>query len=1109
MKRKLIKGVLTFTLLLAMLVTMANPVSVYAEELTTDDKKAEAVDSTETNQDLDEEKGTQESEGTTGTEKAGNEQYDTTKPVIEKVEFPQQGTTVKADETIRLYVYAYDTGTEEGELSVYARISSEGSTTSMESSYDAEKGCYVCEYTLANTSAEKVSISSIRVTDKASNYLDYSCYENGEYKYWVLVEQQVSEEVHIKNFELKQNGQTLDENGELEMTLETEEEIEGYGIYVSFQCKNTTYIGTREFYFYSVNPENKKEFKSNATVGTYYGDGTWTLQSIYIKKDSLGKAEHLNIDDIGECKYIVKKTESKVTKPVITSFSLDRNGETLSAGDSVKVTIEAVSDEGKLDKYGYVNFQAASDIANSSKTAYVYYDEEKGVYEGVLEVTEDTYPCEWYVNRIEIRDTENNQADYNAFTYNANYPYYIQVTNGNTFVNPTYDINISFSALNENGEWETVQNVQKENVERRQTLKEIGITFPEMKSKYPGFTQTGWTDYSGNPITEDTQILGNSSYMSIRAKYDKALVSASYRYRKADGNVSYQMQKIEVPEGMTCGELREMVESAAAPEESYQGMSFQKWEMEMPYNCTDESPFNTDYVRINAVYDKACMIVDYYYVDNEENRSHQVVPLIFEKDATYGTVLKRAKEYLPDDITKEYKFEQWENTYTSSNMGQDEIAADYNRIYLSAKFSGKATMWVHCIGYDKNGCILPTKALILDEGAKGSDVIKALKAWEIPEFYEGLRFKEWEIKDTYGEDIKEDEPVKHGEYIRMEAVYENCIVRYLIDPMFVSGQAGWDSDYDLEAVICQVVEKGETVTFRESFDGYEKVVWPYEDYQPGDTFTVEENMTFYGYGTDASEEPDKPTPPSQPENPSQPSNPSIPAPGVSLPQETIDNTIKIIQSTESGGSVSVDMDGATVISKEILEAAKGKDVNIQLNMGGYTWTINGKDINASNLKDINLEVILDTKNIPSKTLQALAGDNPIRQLSLAHEGDFGFKASLTVNVGSQYSGQFGNLYYHDSDGKMVFINAGKIHPDGNVSLEFSHASDYVIVMSDKEMSQSDVPTEISPTQKKEQVVSPKKSAKTGDETNIVYWMVLGMIALGVCGILGRKKFYRG
>ena len=166
----------------------------------------------------------------------------------------------------------------------------------------------------------------------------------------------------------------------------------------------------------------------------------WTLQGIYVKKDSLGKKESLNIDDIGECKYIVKKTESNVTKskPVITSVSLDKNGEMLSAGDKVNITIGAVSDEGKLNEYGHVSFFAVSNIANRSKEVDVHYDEEKGVYEGVLEVTKDTYPCEWYVGSVWIKDTENNYANYNAFIILADYPYYIQVTNGNTFVNPTY-----------------------------------------------------------------------------------------------------------------------------------------------------------------------------------------------------------------------------------------------------------------------------------------------------------------------------------------------------------------------------------------------------------------------------------------------------------------------------------------------------------------------------------------------------------------------------------------------------------------------------------------------------------------------------------------------
>ena len=69
MKRKLIKRISVFALLITMLVTMANPVSIYAEEPVVDDKKTEAGDTTETNQDLDEEKVTQETEEAIETEK--------------------------------------------------------------------------------------------------------------------------------------------------------------------------------------------------------------------------------------------------------------------------------------------------------------------------------------------------------------------------------------------------------------------------------------------------------------------------------------------------------------------------------------------------------------------------------------------------------------------------------------------------------------------------------------------------------------------------------------------------------------------------------------------------------------------------------------------------------------------------------------------------------------------------------------------------------------------------------------------------------------------------------------------------------------------------------
>ena len=55
------------------------------------------------------------------------------------------------------------------------------------------------------------------------------------------------------------------------------------------------------------------------------------------------------------------------------------------------------------------------------------------------------------------------------------------------------------------------------------------------------------------------------------------------------------------------------------------------------------------------------------------------------------------------------------------------------------------------------------------------------------------------------------------------------------------------------------------------------------------------------------------------------------------------------------------MKDTTVVDKDILTAAKGKDVDVVLEMDGYSWIINGKDIDE--VKNVDLKVILDTKNI--------------------------------------------------------------------------------------------------------------------------------------------------
>lgn len=301
----------------------------------------------------------------------------------------------------------------------------------------------------------------------------------------------------------------------------------------------------------------------------------------------------------------------------------------------------------------------------------------------------------------------------------------------------------------------------------------------------------------------------------------------------------------------------------------------------------------------------------------------------------------------------------------------------------------------------------------------------------------------------------------------------------------------------------------------------DQYAWPEDN-----KLTVDFDITYRGYGektaTDPSDpekpvdpeeptDPEKPVDPEEPSNPEEPSKPEEPSnPGTEIPADTVDSVVQEIKGTSAGSTVQVDMGDATVLSKEILEAAKGKNVNIQLNMGSYTWTINGKDIKASDLKDIDMKVTMNTNAIPSSVVKKLAGDNPTMQLSLAHEGDFGFQAKLTLNVGSQYAGKFGNLYYYDSDGKLVYINSGKVAESGNVSLTFSHASDYVVVLADQQyIGNGDGQDGASNTSGNEGTTQKQSGAdvvKTGDSApTVTLLIVMGAAVVVIAGAVIVKK----
>lgn len=214
---------------------------------------------------------------------------------------------------------------------------------------------------------------------------------------------------------------------------------------------------------------------------------------------------------------------------------------------------------------------------------------------------------------------------------------------------------------------------------------------------------------------------------------------------------------------------------------------------------------------------------------------------------------------------------------------------------------------------------------------------------------------------------------------------------------------------------------------------------------------------------------------------------------IELSREVVDQINKVTNEGNADGNgdtpvIPIEMNNVKILPWEILEAAKGKELVIELRMGAsvaggfqYTWTIKGNTI-EDNFESINLGVAADKNAIPEQIIQKLAGTNPIQQLSLEHSGKFGFEASLSINVGSQHAGRFGNLFYFNN-GKMEFMNTSKVDPQGNVALGFNHASDYVVVLSDEEMSQASVPKDLQPENKEPEEDTDKDGGEDKGDVN--------------------------
>ena len=175
-------------------------------------------------------------------------------------------------------------------------------------------------------------------------------------------------------------------------------------------------------------------------------------------------------------------------------------------------------------------------------------------------------------------------------------------------------------------------------------------------------------------------------------------------------------------------------------------------------------------------------------------------------------------------------------------------------------------------------------------------------------------------------------------------------------------------------------------------------------------------------------------------------------------KENIAETIKETPADSASNSTFVvDMGDKSVVPSDVFSEIKGKNVTAVFELAdGVKWTINGKDVTGENFENIDFGVKIGTNEIPEDVIESVPGAKDGIQISLAHEGNFGFSATLSIDMGTKNAGQYANLfYYNETGGKMELICSGKIDENGEADLEFTHASDYVIVVNKEPISRDE------------------------------------------------------
>ena len=220
--------------------------------------------------------------------------------------------------------------------------------------------------------------------------------------------------------------------------------------------------------------------------------------------------------------------------------------------------------------------------------------------------------------------------------------------------------------------------------------------------------------------------------------------------------------------------------------------------------------------------------------------------------------------------------------------------------------------------------------------------------------------------------------------------------------------------------------------------------------------------------------------------------------------------------SEDPSVLNMDMSAAGVIYAETLEQIRDQKTKVVLDVGnGVKWAIDGAEIEEGPMSNMDLKVAMGegATRIPAERIEALTGGEEYVELSLAHEGSFGLKAILTVTLDQAMEGQYANLfYYNEAEEAFEYICAAQISSRKEAAFVLGHASDYIIVISDR--TREDLLTERAQQMEEadqaiEEIMSRPAEQRPAKDKNkaalIIALILLASAAIGIGAYLIFKK----